>query len=80
MANGITQITNYEANDWLASLSFNTISPPINSSRIANDSWVGNGNDVNQSGLILRLADRQTNLNELIQVVGWQIAKALTHC
>ena len=70
MANGITQITSYEANDWLASLSFNTISPPINSSRIANDSWVGNGNDATQSGLILRLVDRQTNLNELIQVVG----------
>lgn len=70
MANGITQITSYEANNWLASLSFSTILPPVNSSRIANDSWVGNGNDATQSGLILRLVDRQTNLNELIQVVG----------
>ncbi len=70
MANGITNIASYEANAWLASIAFNTVSPLSNGARIANDSWVGNGNDATQSNLILSLTDRETQINDLIQVVG----------
>ena len=68
MANGITNITSYEANAWLSSIAFSSVSAPFNGSRIANDSWVGS--DDTQSGLILRLTDRETQLTDLIQVVG----------
>ncbi len=68
MANGISNIAVYEANAWLNSIALYSISAPFNGSRIANDSWVGN--DSNQAGLILRLTDRETQLTDLIQVVG----------
>ena len=70
MASGISDVTSYEANDWLSSLYFNQASPPVNGSRIANDSWVGNGTTAADNGAILRLVDRQTHLYELVQVVG----------
>jgi hypothetical protein len=70
MANGITDVTSYEANEWLSSITYAQASAPVNGSRIANDSWVGNGNDPTQTGLISRLVDRQTQLYELVQVVG----------
>lgn len=70
IASGINQITAYEANDWLSSIAFNSLSPPANNSRIANNSWVGNGNDSAQTSLVLKLTDRLTEQTELIQVVG----------
>jgi len=70
MANGITNITSYEANGWMSSIATYINSSPVNGSRVNNDSWVGNGNDASQSGLILRLVDRYTQLNEVTQVVG----------
>lgn len=70
MAHGISQITSYEANAWINSIVSNTVSAPINGSRIANHSWVGNGNTAGDTGAILRLADREVEHNEFIQVVG----------
>jgi hypothetical protein len=70
IAYGINNITSYEANAWLGSLYHNTVSAPPNGSRIANHSWVGNGDTAAETGLILRLVDRQVQLNEFIQVVG----------
>jgi hypothetical protein len=70
IASGISNITIYEANDWLSSIANPTVSAPVNGSRIANHSWVGNGNIPAQTGHILRLADRQVQRNEYIQVVG----------
>lgn len=72
MAHGIDTITSYEVNDWINSL-YNpngTITPPANSSRIANHSWVGTGNTPTDTGNILRFVDRQVQRNEFIQVVG----------
>ena len=68
MANGINNIAVYEANAWLNSIAKYSITAPFNGSRIANNSWVGN--DSTQAGLILRLTDRETQLTDLIQVVG----------
>lgn len=72
MAFGIDTITSYEVNDWLNSLvnPNGTVALPANGSRIANHSWVGNGNTPTDTGKILRLVDRQVQLNEFIQVVG----------
>ena len=70
MAYGIDTITSYETNNWIGSLVANTVSAPVNASRIANHSWVGNGNTPSDSGKILRLADREVQRNEYIQVVG----------
>ncbi|MCK9607330.1 MAG: VPLPA-CTERM sorting domain-containing protein [Methylomonas sp.] len=72
MAHGIDTITSYEVNDWISSL-YNpngTVAQPVNGSRIANHSWVGTGNTPTDTGNILRLVDRQVQLNEFIQVVG----------
>ena len=70
IAYGISNITSYEANDWIKSLLTNTALAPVNGSRIANHSWVGNGNAPAETGIVLRLVDRQVRSNELIQVVG----------
>lgn len=72
MAHGIDTITSYEVNDWINSL-YNpngTVAKPVNGSRIANHSWVGNGDTSTDTGNILRLVDRQVQRNEFIQVVG----------
>lgn len=70
IAGGISNITSYEANEWLSSISSNIVSGPANGSRIANHSWVGNGNTAVDTGNILRLVDRQVQRNEFIQIVG----------
>lgn len=70
IANGISNITSYEANAWINSIVTNFVSVPVNGSRIANHSWVGNGDTTAHTGTILRLVDRQVQLNEFIQVVG----------
>ena len=70
MASGINNITSYEANAWMQSLLYSSVSAPPNGSRIANHSWVGNGNTASDTGLLLRLVDRQVQRNEFIQVVG----------
>lgn len=73
IANGIGNITVYEVNDWIATLSNPTngrAAAPVNGSRIANHSWVGNGNTPVDTAAILRLVDRQVVRNEYIQIVG----------
>ncbi|MDO9160964.1 MAG: hypothetical protein Q8N35_08100 [Methylococcaceae bacterium] len=70
IAGGISNITSYEVNEWLASISSATVSAPANGSRIANHSWVGNGDTSVDTGNILRLVDRQVQRNEFIQIVG----------
>ncbi len=70
MAAGINNITSYDANDWMQSLLYSSVSAPPNGSRIANHSWVGNGNTATDNSLLLRLVDRQVQRNEFIQVVG----------
>ncbi|QPK63004.1 hypothetical protein IVG45_19655 [Methylomonas sp. LL1] len=67
MAYGIDTITSYEANEWIKSI---VSSASVNTSRIANHSWVGNGATTTDTGNILRLVDRQVQHNEYIQVVG----------
>lgn len=74
IASGVTQIDSYEATAWLNSLSVSS-GPTIgtattSTSRIANNSWVGTGDTAAQTGTILRVVDRQVQLNEYIQVVG----------
>lgn len=70
IAYGINNITSYESNAWLNSIASQTVSAPVNGSRIANHSWVGNGNNSTDTGVILRLTDREVELEEFIQVVG----------
>lgn len=70
MAYGIDTITSYEANAWIQSIVSGVVSVPVNKSRIANHSWVGNGNTPSDTGTILRLVDREVQLNEQLQVVG----------
>lgn len=70
IAGGISNITSYEANEWLSSISSNTVSAPANGSRIANHSWIANGDTTVDTGNILRLVDRQVQRNEFIQIVG----------
>ena len=70
IAYGINNITSHEANAWIQSLLTTTASPPLNGNRVANHSWVGNGNTPAETGIILRLVDRQVKNNEFIQVVG----------
>lgn len=72
IAHGIDTITSYEVNDWINSL-YNpngTVTQPVNGSRIANHSWVGNGDTPTETGHILRVVDQQVQRNEFIQVVG----------
>ena len=70
IAYGISNITSYESNAWLNSIASETVSAPFDGSRIANHSWVGNGEKPIAAGTILRLVDRQVELEEAIQVVG----------
>lgn len=73
VANGIGTITAYQVNDWIPTLynpSNGRATAPVNGSRIANHSWVGNGNTPADTAAILRLVDRQVVRNEYIQVVG----------
>ena len=70
MAPGIRTITSYGFSDWIKSLFHPLVSVPPNSSRIVNQSLVGNGNNALQTGIILRLVDRQVQRKELIQVVA----------
>jgi hypothetical protein len=70
IAYGIDNITSYETNGWLRSIATASTFAPVNGSRIANHSWVGNGNTPAETGLILRLVDRQVQNNQFIQVVG----------
>ena len=70
MANGIRNITCYNATEWMKSLFHTSVSAPPNRSRIVNQSWAGNGNDASQTSAVLRLVDRQVHSKELIQVVA----------
>lgn len=73
IAQGIDNIHSHEANQWLGTLYTNTGRALIASTtdrRIANHSWVNTDGVTSDSGPILRLVDRQVNLNEYIQVVA----------
>lgn len=71
MATGINDIHSYEVNQWLAALYSTTTGKATSTDRrIANHSWVGNGDTTAQTSEILRLVDRQVNLNEYIQVAA----------
>jgi hypothetical protein len=70
IAYGISQITSFQAESWFNGINTNSVSPPINGSRIANHSWIGNGDSSTETGRILRQVDRQVERNEFIQVVG----------
>jgi hypothetical protein len=77
IAPGITQISSYEANNWLInSLYLSSPNPNTNGQattspdRVLNHSWVGGGETAAANGTLLRLVDRQAALNESIQVVG----------
>ena len=63
IAYGISNITSYETNNWLSSIKTTNASAPVNGSRIANQSWIGNGNTPAETGIILRLTDRQVQHN-----------------
>jgi len=71
MAAGIGDVYAYEVNHWLLTAQ-NTPAgaAAIPVSRIANHSWVGNGNTAAENSALLRLVDRQVAINETIQVVG----------
>ena len=69
MANGISDITCYEATFWINSMFRSSVSALPDGSRVVNHSWAGNGNDVSQIGTMLRMLDRQVERNELIEVV-----------
>ena len=68
MAAGVNKVGVYEVNGWLNAINFNAAPTPLNGSRIANDSWVGE--DTTNDAAILRLTDRMTYQKQLIQVVG----------
>ncbi|OAI09530.1 hypothetical protein A1353_04270 [Methylomonas methanica] len=70
IAHGINNIASYDANAWIESLISPTALAPVNASRIANHSWIGNGDSVSETAMILRFVDRQVQRNEFIQVVG----------
>lgn len=70
IATGIDRVTVYEANTWLRSLVTPTASAPVNGSRVFNHSWVGKSDTPAETGNLLRLIDRQVQLNETVQVVG----------
>lgn len=67
MAQDINDIHSYEVNQWIGTLYSTTTGKATSTDRrIANHSWVGNGD----TSEILRLVDRQVNLNEYIQVAA----------
>ncbi len=74
MANGINHIASYDADEWLMALKTDSVSPPINGSRIANHSWIGEGGtdakSIAEVGNLLRLLDRQVQHTEFIQVAA----------
>ncbi len=75
IASGVTQIDAFDADSWVNSLYVSTPGPSFgtattSSSRVANHSWVGGGNNGQNDSTILRLVDRQVALNDYIQVVG----------
>jgi hypothetical protein len=75
MAPGVTQIDSFDANGWINSLYNSTPGPGFGAAttspgRVANHSWIGGGTDSLSDGTILRLVDRQVQLNEYIQVVA----------
>ncbi len=70
VAPGIIDIATYETNAWLNRLMTDSGSASVFPGRIANHSWVGNGNSPAATGILLRLVDRQVERNEYIQVVG----------
>lgn len=70
MAPGINDIAAHEVNEWIASLYSGTGRTTPVTRRIANHSWVGNGDTASSNGMVLRVVDRQVERNEYIQVVG----------
>lgn len=71
MAPGIGTVDVYEADNWINSLyNATTGKATVSTDRVLNHSWVGGGADAASDGTILRLVDRQTALNETIQVTG----------
>ncbi|AMK78096.1 MULTISPECIES: PEP-CTERM domain protein [Methylomonas] len=70
IAHGINTIASYDGNAWLDNLITPTALAPVNASRIANHSWIGKGDSVAETAMILRLVDRQVQRNQFIQVVG----------
>ncbi|OQW79625.1 MAG: hypothetical protein BVN35_01995 [Proteobacteria bacterium ST_bin11] len=70
IAHGINNIASYDANAWLDGMISPRALAPVNAGRIANHSWVGKGDTISETTLILRLVDRQVQRSEFIQVVG----------
>lgn len=71
IATGVNDIHSYEVNQWIGTLySTNTGKATSTDRRIANHSWAGNGDTTAQTSEILRLVDRQVNLNEYIQIAA----------
>jgi hypothetical protein len=70
IASGITQIESYEANRWLNTLSTPSGAATTSHNRVANHSWIGGADNGQTDGMILRLVDRQTAVNEYVQIVG----------
>jgi len=70
IAPGIRNISGHEAGEWLNSLTTPAGFASVISSRIANHSWVGDGETPADTRTILRWLDRQVQRNEYIQVVG----------
>ncbi len=79
VAHGISDIHSYEANQWFNSLYVHgpagqILTATTTDRRIANHSWIGNGNTPGQTALILSLVDRQVVRNEYIQVAATHTA------
>ncbi len=73
IANGISNIDVYEANNWLQSnyLRFGSTSKPLSStSRIGNHSWIGNTGNLSYDSDILRRLDWVIETDEFVQFVG----------
>ncbi len=70
MAPAIDDIHSYETNRWLTTLRKSNGQATTTDRRIANHSWVGKAATAADNGLILRLVDRQVELNEYIQIVA----------
>jgi hypothetical protein len=70
MAYGISSIASYEADSWITDITTNTAAPPFDAGRIANDSWVGSSDDAADTGIMLRSADRLTEIEGLVQIAA----------
>jgi len=64
LASGITNIQTYEVDAWLGNINGST------NARIANHSWVGEGQTTSETLNILKLVDRQVYLKQYTQVVA----------